>query len=65
MKAIVYHGPGKRVWEDVPDATIIDPTDAVVKVETTTICGTDCTSSRATSPPSRTDASSATRASAS
>lgn len=41
MKAIVYHGPGKRAWEEVPDATIIDPTDAVVRVETTTICGTD------------------------
>ena len=28
MKAIVYHGPGKRVWEEVPDATSIDSTDA-------------------------------------
>ncbi len=41
MKALVYHGPGNRSWEDVPDATIQDPTDVVVRVDTTTICGTD------------------------
>ncbi len=41
MKAIVYHGPGNKAWEEVPDPTIQDPTDAIVKVETTTICGTD------------------------
>lgn len=41
MKALVYHGPGKKSWEDVPDAALQDPTDVVVKVETTTICGTD------------------------
>lgn len=41
MKALVYHGPGKKAWEDVPDATIQDPTDVVVRVDTTTICGTD------------------------
>ena len=41
MKALVYHGPGDKAWEEVPDPQIQDPTDAVVKVETTTICGTD------------------------
>ena len=41
MKALVYHGPGKKAWEDVPDPTIVEPTDVIVKVETTTICGTD------------------------
>jgi len=41
MKAMVYHGPGKKAWQDVPDATIQDPTDVVVRVDTTTICGTD------------------------
>ena len=41
MKALVYHGPGQKSWEDVPDATIQDPTDVVVRVDTTTICGTD------------------------
>ena len=41
MKALVYHGPGQKAWEDVPDASIREPTDVVVKVDTTTICGTD------------------------
>ena len=41
MKALVFHGPGKKAWEDIADATILQPTDAVVRVETTTICGTD------------------------
>ncbi|MFG1626062.1 alcohol dehydrogenase catalytic domain-containing protein [Kribbella sp. NPDC049227] len=41
MKALVYHGPGKKAWEDVPDAAVQDPTDVVVRVDTTTICGTD------------------------
>lgn len=41
MKALMYHGPGNRSWEDVPDATVGESTDAVVRVDTTTICGTD------------------------
>jgi alcohol dehydrogenase len=41
MKALVYHGPHDKAWEDVPDATVQEPTDAVVRVDTTTICGTD------------------------
>ena len=41
MKALVYHGPGQKAWEDVPDAAIQEPTDVVVRVNTTTICGTD------------------------
>ncbi|MBU9765099.1 zinc-dependent alcohol dehydrogenase family protein [Mycobacterium sp. TNTM28] len=41
MKALVYHGPGVKAWQDVPDPAIRKPTDAIVKVETTTICGTD------------------------
>ncbi|TVZ04899.1 alcohol dehydrogenase [Trebonia kvetii] len=41
MKALVYHGPGSKSWEEVPDARVIDDTDAVVRVETVTICGTD------------------------
>jgi alcohol dehydrogenase len=41
MKALVYHGPGKKSWDDVPDPVIQDPTDAIVKIESTTICGTD------------------------
>lgn len=41
MKALVYHGPGRRAWEDVPKPAIKDPTDAVVRVTAVTICGTD------------------------
>ena len=41
MKALVYHGPGRKSWEDVPDRKIIEPTDAIVRIDTTTICGTD------------------------
>jgi alcohol dehydrogenase len=41
MKALVYHGPGNRSWEEKPKPHIQKPTDAIVKVERTTICGTD------------------------
>ncbi|MFZ0417523.1 MAG: zinc-dependent alcohol dehydrogenase family protein [Candidatus Sulfotelmatobacter sp.] len=41
MKALVYHGPGKRAWEDKPRPTIQNPGDAIVRVTTSTICGTD------------------------
>jgi alcohol dehydrogenase len=41
MKALVYHGPGERSWDTVADPSILDPTDAVVRVDTSTICGTD------------------------
>ncbi|TVZ05306.1 alcohol dehydrogenase [Trebonia kvetii] len=41
MRALVYHGPGKRAWEEVPDAEITDEGDAIVRVDATTICGTD------------------------
>jgi alcohol dehydrogenase len=41
MKALVYHGPGQRTWETVPDPTLQDPTDAIVRIDTSTICGTD------------------------
>jgi len=41
MKALVYHGPDEKGWDDVPDAKVIEPTDAVVRVDATTICGSD------------------------
>ena len=41
MKALVYHGPGKRAWESVPDPSIVEPTDAIVHIDSSTICGTD------------------------
>lgn len=41
MKALVYHGPGKRRFEDRPQPVIQAPTDAIVKVRSATICGSD------------------------
>ena len=41
MKALVYHGPGNKSVDERPKPAIIDPTDAVVKILKTTICGTD------------------------
>ena len=41
MKALVYQGPGKKSWEDVPDPVIQQSTDVIVKMVATTICGTD------------------------
>jgi len=41
MKALVYHGPGEKALEDRPIPEIRDSTDAIVKITTTTICGTD------------------------
>jgi len=41
MKALVYHGPGLRAWETKPDPTILEPTDAIVRIDSSTICGTD------------------------
>jgi alcohol dehydrogenase len=41
MKALVYHGPGVKAWEVVARPTLVADTDAIVRVDTTTICGTD------------------------
>ncbi|MFE1437051.1 MULTISPECIES: zinc-dependent alcohol dehydrogenase family protein [Streptomyces] len=41
MKGYVFHGPGRSAWEDVPDPDVKEPTDAVVRVDAVTICGTD------------------------
>ena len=41
MRALVYHGPGEKAWEDVPKPEVIADTDAIVRVDATTICGTD------------------------
>lgn len=41
MKALVFHGPGNKAWEEVADPSLVKPTDALVQVDTTTICGTD------------------------
>ncbi len=41
MKALVYHGPGQRAWEEAPRPAIQHATDAIVRITTSTICGTD------------------------
>lgn len=41
MKALVYHGPGKKTWEEKPKPQLAEQTDAIVKIMKTTICGTD------------------------
>ncbi|HEX4867726.1 MAG TPA: zinc-dependent alcohol dehydrogenase family protein [Acidimicrobiales bacterium] len=41
MRAVVYHGPGQKAWEEVPMPVLIDDTDAIVRVDAVTICGTD------------------------
>ena len=41
MKALVYQGPGKRSWEEKPKPAIQSPQDAIVRILTTTICGSD------------------------
>lgn len=41
MRALVYHGPGKISWDTVADPAIKEPADAILRVDTTTICGSD------------------------
>jgi alcohol dehydrogenase len=41
MKALVYHRPGQRAWEKKPSPSIRDAGDAIVRITTSTICGTD------------------------
>jgi alcohol dehydrogenase len=41
MKALVYDGPGNKSWKDRPDPQLQSPTDAIVRILKTTICGTD------------------------
>jgi threonine dehydrogenase-like Zn-dependent dehydrogenase len=40
MKGLGYHGPGYKAWQDVPMPSIQQDTDAIVRVDATTICGT-------------------------
>ncbi|MDI3406874.1 zinc-dependent alcohol dehydrogenase family protein [Streptomyces cavernicola] len=41
MKALVFHGPGQTSWQDVPDPSVKDAGDAIVRVDAVSICGTD------------------------
>ncbi|MEY9848669.1 threonine dehydrogenase-like Zn-dependent dehydrogenase [Streptacidiphilus sp. BW17] len=64
MKALTHHGPGRRVWGEVPDATVQDREGAVVRVDAVTICGTDLQILKGDVPRSPSARSSATRQSA-
>jgi len=41
MKALVFAGPGSCQWEDVPEPKLEAPTDIVIRVDASTICGSD------------------------
>src|SRR6202521_2137095 len=41
MRALVYHGPGTKAWEEAPRPVLLADTDAIVRVDAVTICGTD------------------------
>ncbi len=41
MHALVYRGPGRRAWEARPRPSLREATDAIVRITTSTICGTD------------------------
>jgi alcohol dehydrogenase len=41
MQALVYHGPDRKQWESKPDPKLEHPADAIVQIDTATICGTD------------------------
>lgn len=50
MKAVVFHGVGDIRVDDVRDPEIVEPTDAIVKITTSAICGTDLHFVRGTMP---------------
>lgn len=50
MKAVVFHGPGDIRLEEVPEPRIEEPTDAIVRITATAICGTDLHMIRGTMP---------------
>ena len=41
MRALVFHGPGDKSWDEVPEPKIDDDEDVIVQVDAVTICGTD------------------------
>src|SRR5687767_11650911 len=41
MRGLVYHGPARRAWESRPRPSLQQETDAIIRMSTTTICGTD------------------------
>ena len=65
MKALVYGGPGRKDWTEKEKPAITKPTDAIVRITKTTICGTDLHILKGDVPRSPWGARWATRASAS
>ncbi|MFZ1363019.1 MAG: alcohol dehydrogenase catalytic domain-containing protein, partial [Candidatus Nanopelagicales bacterium] len=41
MRSVVLHGPGDVRVEDTPNPEIVEPTDAIIKVTATCVCGSD------------------------
>lgn len=41
MKALTYQGPGEKSWAEVPTPVVDKPTDTIIRILHTTICGTD------------------------
>lgn len=41
MRALVYHGPHQLVLEEKNRPVLVSTTDAIVRITTTTLCGTD------------------------
>ncbi|GGM85491.1 glutathione-dependent formaldehyde dehydrogenase [Lentzea pudingi] len=50
MKAVVWHGKGDIRLDEVPDPRVEEPTDAVVRITRSAICGTDLHMVRGTMP---------------
>ena len=65
MKALVYYGPGKKDWVEKPKPVVLEPTDVIVKISKTTICGSDLHILKGDVPPLPKAARSAMKASAS
>ncbi len=41
MNALVFHSPNEVSWDNIPDPCLMEPTDAIIRVITTTVCGSD------------------------
>lgn len=61
MKALVYHGPNAKSWGEVSDPLVIDDTDAIARVDATTICVSDLHILKGDLPEVTLDASSGTK----
>ncbi len=41
MRAVTFQAPGEVLVEDVPEPEIVDPADAIVRIEASGVCGSD------------------------